>query len=464
MNTTRAFVTDSCPQTPCLNHGGIRYLVTNIPSSESCAISLMIRLGSVYESKSLEGASHLIEHMVFKGTKNLPDSLSISKLFDSMGAQYNAYTDYNMTSYHLKVQTKYVEPSLQLLTDMVSNSLFRERDIISEKKVVIEELRRERDDPASYVHELQGTIVFQGNKLGIPIGGSEQSVMDIKPKELVKYWKDNYHPDNIVVSIAGNITPSEVESMITRSHLMSLPISDQPRNQFTEKIPLQRSPRVKVNHRDNMSQVQIVMGFPTRFNQNHPDRYPAYVARTILAGPMSSRLFIAMRDTYGLSYSVSCNVSLFETGGEFSVFTGADPSGLMSGRAIPPTADSGKDRSDPYYVICQEIFRMARDKASDEEVNKAKEFIKGNLLLEMENNQNITEFYGKQFLLEKYPVVTVGRYLDDLDRVTANDVQRVCRDMFQPEMMNVSSIGDVKESELKKYIKSQMHHWINYLA
>lgn len=464
MNSTRAFVTGKCDQPPCLHNGGIRYLVTSIPSSESCAISLMIRLGSVYEPKSLEGASHLIEHMVFKGTKNLPDSLSISRLFDSMGAQYNAYTDYNMTSYHIKVQTKYIEPALQILTDMVVNSLFREADIESEKKVVIEELRRERDDPASLVHELQGTLVFKGTKLGIPIGGSEKSVMAIDPSELVQYWKKNYQADNIVVSVAGNITSEQVESMINKSHLTELSSLQKPRNQFSELVPIQRSPRVRVDKRDNMSQVQIVMGFPTKFNHNHPDRYPAYVARTILAGPMSSRLFIAMRQTYGLSYSVSCNISLFETGGEFSVSTGSDPSGLMSGKAIRPSKDSKKVRSDPYYVICQEIFKMARYKAPDHEVNKAKEFIKGNVLLEMENNQNITEFYGKQFLLENYPIVTVEKYLEDISKVTANDVLRVCRDIFQPEAMNVASIGNVKEHQLERYIQLQMQHWRNYIS
>lgn len=464
MNSTRAFVTNQCDQPPCLHRGGIKYLVTEIPQSESCAISLMIRLGSVFEPVSLQGGSHLIEHMVFKGTKNLPDSLSISRLFDSMGAQYNAYTDYNMTSYHLKVQTKYVADALNILTDMVANSLLREDDIKGEKKVVVEELRRERDDPSALVHELQGTIVFKGNQLGIPIGGSEKSVLDINPKQLKQFYRDHYQADNIVVSIAGNITPEQVETMISQSYLNDLPGTMVPRNQFTEEVPVQNSPRVKVEHRDNMSQIQIVMGFPTQFSFNHPDRYAAYVARTILAGPMSSRLFIAMRNTYNLSYSVSCSVSLFETGGEFSVFTGANPGALLSGRAVKTTSKHPQVQSDPYYVLCQEIFRMAKNKASDEEVHKAKEFIKGNLLLEMENNQNITEFYGKQFLLEKFPIITVEQYLDEISKVTANDVLRVCRNIFKPEMMNVSSIGDVTEQQLKPYIKEQMKKWRNYLS
>ena len=459
MNSTRAFITQ-----PTRAPSGIRYLVTSIPSSESCAISLMIRLGSVYEPKSLRGGSHLIEHMVFKGTKRLPDSLSISRLFDSMGAQYNAYTDYNMTSYHVKVQKKYVGVALHILGDMVANSLFRTKDIESEKKVVLEELRRERDDPASYVHELQGTLTFKGNALGKPIGGSEADVLGIKPEELVKFWRDNYQPENIVVSLAGNITPDDAEQLIMTSPLTSLPGAPNPANQFREKIPLQMSPRHKVEDRDNMSQVQIVMGFPTGFNHTHSDRHAAFVARTILAGPMSSRLFIAMRETYNLSYSVSANVSLFETGGDFTVSTGANPSALLSGRAVAPKEGSKKIESDPYYVVSQEIFRMARDKASDEEVNKAKEFIKGNILLEMENNQNITEYYGKQYLLEKLPIITVERSLEELDQVTANDVLRVCRNIFQPEKINVSTIGKVQDRKVERYLKQQMAKWRNYLS
>ena len=107
---------------------------------------------------------------------------------------------------------------------------------------------------------------------------------------------------------------------------------------------------------------------------------------------------------------------------------------------------------------------MARDKAADQEVHKAKEFIKGNLLLEMENNQNITEYYGKQFLLEKFPIVTVEQYLAEISKVTANDVLRVCREMFQPEMMNVASIGNVTKDKLEPYINRLMRHWRNYLS
>ena len=230
--------------------------------------------------------------------------------------------------------------------------------------------------------------------------------MKIDTKELTRFYRNNYQADNIVISVAGNITPAEVEQMIKTSQLNDLTGTSQVKNSFDSVIPVQRSPRVKVDRRQDMSQIQIVMGFPTRFNYNHPDRYAAYVARTILAGPMSSRLFIAMRETYNLSYSVSCSVSLFENGGEFSVSTGADPSGLLSGRAVPTTSKNPKVKSDPYYVISQEIFRMARDKVLDKEVHKAKEFIKGNLLLEMENNQNITEYYGNQFLW-KIPHCTV---------------------------------------------------------
>lgn len=453
MNSTRAFVV-----------GRIRCLVTELPQSGSCAVSLMVRLGSVYEPTSLAGGSHLIEHMVFRGTQRLPDSLSISRSFDSMGAQYNAYTDYNMTSYHVKVQTKYLRQVVHMLADMVANSTFKPTDVESEKKVVVEELRRDRDDPSTLVDELFGQIVFKGNELGGPVGGSETSVMAIKTNELTQFYKDNYRAENIVISVAGNVTPDEVAQMIRTSCLDDSPISRVANNSFDSVIPVQRSPRVMVDRRPDMSQLQIVMGFPTRFNHNHPDRYAAYVARTILAGPMSSRLFIAMRETYNLSYTVSCSVTLFENGGEFSVSTGADPNGVFSGRAIPTTRTNPTVRSDPFFVICQEMFRMARDRASDHEVHTAKEFIKGNMLLEMENNENIAEFYGQQLLLEKHSIVTIDTYIAEIEKVTADDVMRVCRHMFHPEMMNVASVGNITRDRLKPYILRWMHHWRNFLS
>ena len=142
------------------SNSNLRFLLTKIDSSESCAISLMIRVGSIYEKKGIHGGAHVIEHMMFKGTKQLPNKAELAMVLDSMGAVYNAYTDYTMTSYHIKVQKKYLGEVIKILCQMVSQSLFREEDLVAEKPVVVEELRRERDNPAAFVQELFYQTVF----------------------------------------------------------------------------------------------------------------------------------------------------------------------------------------------------------------------------------------------------------------------------------------------------------------
>ena len=307
---------------------GLKILLTTIPDSESCAISLMLRVGSIYEPKGLYGGAHVIEHMVFKGTKTLPNKSQLSRRLDSMGAIYNAYTEYTMTSYHIKVQSKFLSEVIKILCEMVSQSLFKKTDLKPEKEVVIEELRRERDDPAAYIQEIYYETIFKNCLLGRSIGGSIDDVKQIDYQKLVDFWKKHYKLDNIVISVAANTNINTIIQAIDQSNLLSNVSDIQQANETIINQDLQTSPRCKVQTRKNMNQVQVIIGYQT-FGNQHPDRFPLDVLRCILGGNMSSRLFIKLRDDYGLAYSVSANIGLYDDIGEFSISCGVDPSNIF---------------------------------------------------------------------------------------------------------------------------------------
>ncbi len=443
MNNVKAYV---------LPDSKLRFIVTKIPSAESCAVSLMIRVGSIYEPKSIHGGAHVIEHMMFKGTKDLPNKAELAKVLDSMGALYNAYTDYTMTSYHIKVQTKYLSDVIQILCQMVSQSLFRKEDLKSEKPVVIEELRRERDDPAAYIQELYYQSVFKKCKFGRPIGGEIKDVENMKYEDLLKFWKDNYTIDNIVISVAGNSTIEKIVDSVLKSNLLNeIGYSKRPNNMIVSQ-PLQERPRCKVQMRENMKQIQVSLGFPC-FGSQHPDRFTLKVLRCILGGNMSSRLFISLRDDYGLAYTVSCNTGLYDDVGEFSISSGVDGSNIFSNNL-----DKEKGKADPLAVIFTQLFKMVTEPVTKEELSVAKEYLKGGMLLEFEDNQNICEFYGRELLMN-HPVLTIQAYLDAIDKVTINDVQRLAQGIFKPNRMNLVLIGKVEQEKAEIYLKKQMKYW-----
>ena len=448
MNNVKAYI---------LPESKLRLILTKVPSAESCAVSLMIRVGSIYEHKHIHGGAHVIEHMMFKGTKDLPNKSELAKVLDSMGALYNAYTDYTMTSYHIKVQKKYLSEVIKILCQMVSQSLFRKEDLIAEKPVVVEELRRERDDPAAYIQELYYQTVFKHCKFGRPIGGEIKDVNEMKYSDLKKFWKENYTIDNIVISVAGNSSIEGIVDTVVKSNLLNEIGHSSGANNMIVHQKLQTKPRYRVQSRENMKQVQIALGFPCFGNQN-PDRFILKVLRCILGGNMSSRLFIKLRDEYGLAYTVSANTGLYDDVGEFSVSTGVDGSNIFSGNL-----DKKKGKGDPLAVIFNEIFKMVLSPVSKDELHTAKEYIKGGMLLEFEDNQNICEFYGRELLLG-HPVLTIQAYLDAIDKVTIQDIHRISKMIFVPNRMNLSLIGNITEDDVKKYLDKSMTKWTSILS
>lgn len=431
---------------------GLKIIVNNNPNSESVAVSFMIRLGSIYETEKLRGSSHLIEHLMFKGTSKIPDKLALSRKFDSMGAIYNAYTDYNLTSYHIKVQKKFLESTINLLGQIVSDSLFREDDFNNERPVVIEELIKNKEDEQSHLIELYHKIIFNDTPYGNSIGGNPDNIKELDYKTVKKYWKDNYCSNNLLISVSGNTNMERVIKLIESSELLNRISKSKKANNLQIKLPLQNNPKCNVITKDSLEQTQLVIGFPT-FGASNPDKFGLAIIKTILAGNMSSRLFTKLRDDYGLAYSVSGNISQYEHFGEFNILSGVDSTNLCNFNIT-----KGDVKADALSVIINELFKITKEKVSETELQIAKDSLIGGILLDFENNQNISEFYGRDCLLD-IPINIISNYTNNIKKVTISDIYRISNNIIKPNKINVAMIGNIDSDKVSNYLDRIVDIW-----
>lgn len=435
---------------------GLKLLINHMPSFKSCSISVMIKVGSNYENNTIRGGAHLIEHMMFNGTKDIPSQKDISVKLDSLGADYNAYTTYNMTSYHIKVQEGFMDEVLYILSQMVLESKFTEKTLAKEKKVVIEELRRDRDDPSGYVMEQLGSILFKGNDLQNAIGGTEKSVRTMSYNHIRKFWLDNYRCSNILIAISGSFDEASTLASVEKYFKPSCHQKTQPRlksNAWKDPLPLQKGFRTITQKRSKLKQIHLAIAFPTQYNMRSEEKFAMYIMKFILGGGMSSRLFLLVRQKYSFAYSISADVELFETCGAFSVHTGVDPRGMFTGNEDPSKP------ADPLKVIIKEIFKLTQKRVTREELSRAKKMMKGMVRLASENSHFIAEFYGKQWLFD-LPILSLDQYIEKIEAVTRQDILEVARRIIQPNTLNISAIGDLENSRLHDYIHSHLHTWV----
>ena len=436
---------------------GLELIFAKIPFLESCTVSIMIKTGSIYESDKLRGGAHVLEHLLFKGNKQYPNQLDLSKTLESMGAQYNAYTDTNLVSFHVKVQKKYIKEVINILGNMISNSYIRKSDLESEKMVVVQELEKDKDSPVRYVYELIAENIYKGSNYSRPVGGNKNTVLAINQKEIEFFWKSNYNSKNIVISVAGNVEIEDLQEYLETSPFMNgdLPIGKN--NDYSEKIEYQNHLRYNYEVRKDMNQVQLCVAFPT-FDYNDERKYALEVLKVILAGPMSSRLFVALRNTYGISYNVSAHTSLNNLLGDITISSGVDGSELFSNNL---NIDN-KKKADPLKVILQEIFNLVKVSPTEEEIVLSKEYIKGSLILDSEDTENISQYYGKQRIVGNN-IITLQRYINCIDNVTRSDVFNLAKQIFKPNTLNISLIGKLDESKLKKYMSRLESRYTRYI-
>lgn len=406
---------------------GLRVLTIPMPSFESATVLVMVSAGSRYENSHNNGISHFLEHMAFKGTKKRPKAIEISTLIDGIGGECNAFTGKETTGYYIKSKADHVDLSMDILSDMLQNSLFRENEIDKERGVILEEINLYEDTPVRKIGDVYERLLYGDTPMGWDIAGEKEVIKKIKKQDFLSYLAGLYSAHNITVVVAGGIDSAKTLGLVSK-YFGKMRRFDTKR--YTEVIENQTKPSVLIKHKKT-EQVHLALGVRT-VSLNHKDRYALAVLSAILGGGMSSRLFHEVREKRGLAYYVRSNSDHYRDCGSLVTFSGVDP----------------KRVEEAIKVIVEEYSKVqnSKFKIQSSELNKAKEFIKGHLVLELEDSRAVASFYAVQELLEK-KIDNAEEILLKIDKVGIEEVQEVGRRYFRNQHLNLAVIGDFEDGQ-----------------
>jgi predicted Zn-dependent peptidase len=411
---------------------GCRLIVAPMQDTKTFTILVLFKVGSRYETKDINGISHYIEHLMFKGTKKRPNTLSISKELDSYGAEYNAFTGKDYTGYYVKINAEKKEKAMEILSDMLNNSKFDEKELNRERNVIIEEIHMYRDNPMMHIEDMIEMEIFHGSPLGWSIAGDEASMGKIGRAEIVKFFKEQYIPKNTVVIMAGNMNGADPQALAEKFFGVSK--SGATASNF-DKFPGKFSQKIKIEYKDT-GQFQLAMAFPG-LKYKDPQMLALNLLCNILGGTMSSRLFIKVRERKGLAYFVRAENSPYEDTGATIIRAGLNKGNL--GLAVK--------------TILAELADLKKKGVTAKELARAKDNMKGGTILSLEESSEIAGWLGRQELL-KNEILTLEEMFARLDKVTAEDILALANKIFNVSKMSVALIGPMKdEGELKKLLK-----------
>jgi predicted Zn-dependent peptidase len=423
-------------------HNGITLITVPVAGTMATTVLAMFPVGSRYEAPRVSGASHFLEHMLFKGTEKHPEAIDISRVLEAAGAEYNAYTNKDYTGYYVKIKSDEQNLAFEMLSDMIYNSKIEEAEVEKEKGAVVEELRMYKDNPTMAVDMLFEATMFGGDEhaLGRDIGGTEKTVRGMSRADLWNYYREHYGPKNMVLVVAGKLD-SKLKKYLQnfssqkapgRTHPASFYKTNFEKFAFPAKAPA-LSHRVVVEERV-ADQAHVILGFPGLPN-NHKDKFAATLLLNILGSGMSSRLFVEVREKRGLAYMVSAGAANYRDTGAVYVQAGLDPARLKEALA----------------VILAECERLADEPVTSEELKNAKSAISGGLALGLENSRVQAEWYAKQFLFNT-KIETPDYALAKLNKVTVAQVQAVAKNLFKRSELRLALIGKVKKDDVLSYL------------
>ena len=404
-------------------NNGLRVILSPLPAVKSVTAIVLCGAGSRYETPQTNGISHFLEHMFFKGTKNRPTATDISHALDEIGADYNAFTGKETTGYHIKCASQHLALSLDMLSDMLWNSKFDPAEIEKERGVIIEEINLYEDTPMRRVAEIYEQLLWGDQPLGWDIGGRKEVIRKIQRADFTKYIDDRYAPNNMVVSIAGDFDEEKTIETVKKF------FGHTPKKTVGGFLPVsenQKKPASKITYKKT-DQAHLVLGFRA-FKIGHPERYNAAVLATILGGGMSSRLFVNVREKHGLAYYVRADTESYLDTGTLCAAAGVDL----------------KRIDDAVKVILAEFDEISKKPVSERELKKAKEYIKGRIILSWEDSRTVAFSYGTDEILEG-KIRTIDEYLKRVDEVKAEDVKRVAQFLFSANKLNLAVIGPFKD-------------------
>lgn len=410
-----------------------KLLLVPFKDTKAITILFLFGVGSRYERKEINGASHFIEHLMFKGTKKRPTTLDISKELDSVGAEFNAMTSKDYTGYYVKISQNKSDLAVDILSDMLLNSKFEKTEIDRERSVIVEEINMYHDNPLMYIESLFEETVHSGSTLGWDVAGPASVIKKVTRDQLLKYRDEYYRADNCVIAVAGKFN-DKIKNLLEQKFISKVakaaPASPagRPMKKFKNFKTTQKESRIKLHYRDT-KQVQLALGFPSA-GYDDPHAYALHLLTIILGGNMSSRLFISVRERKGLAYFVRCYPNFYQDTGNIVIQSGLDISRL----------------EEAIGVILGELKKTKTAGVTAKELKSAKEFLKGKMVLTLEDSSHLTEFYAKQELLQGKSM-TPAEKMKKYNAVTLADIKATANRFFRKETLNLALIGPFKNAE-----------------
>ncbi|HEY4514355.1 MAG TPA: pitrilysin family protein [Candidatus Paceibacterota bacterium] len=405
---------------------GLRIILAPMRDAAAATVIVMSGTGSRYENTHENGLAHFLEHMFFKGTKRRPSARAISEELDGIGSVYNAFTAKERTAYYAKVSSQYLDTALDVITDIFLHSTLPAKEIEKERGAVIQEIDMYEDMPMRTVDNVFDELIFgKEHPLGRTILGPKENIRNFKRGEFAAYLKMHYTPENTVVCVAGAFSSQKVLAKI-KKEFGSLKKRNPP-----VQIPyltVQESPRVAIKEKKT-DQTHLMIGVPA-YPYLHKDEFALATLATILGGGMSSRLFMEIREKRGLAYSIHAWAEKYPDTGYLAVQAGVEHAKLEK----------------TVSTILVEFKKMKEKKVSAAELNKAKSYIKGTMTLALETSDHVAE-HAASSLINIGKVRTLEEVIKGIEAVSAADVQRVARDIFKTESLNLAVIGPHSHNE-----------------
>ncbi len=397
-----------------------------IKGAKTATVLIMIKTGSRYENRHNNGISHFLEHLFFKGTTRRPNTLDLSSELDSLGGEYNAFTAKEYTGYWVKVIEEKLEQALDIISDMLLNSKFDPVEIEREKGVIIEELNMYQDNPLMHIEDVFESTLYGDTPAGWETIGTKKNIRNFKRADFIKYLKTQYGSRSIYAVLAGGIKERDKKAAVRMLSVFK-------NNQWQTRkkiINKQTRPQIKVVYK-KIDQVNLSLGVRA-FAVGHPDEFKIKLLAIILGGAMSSRLFIRLRERNGLAYYVRSSAEFYPDSGYFT---------SQAGVPINKTGEAIK-------IILEEYKRLTEELVEADELKRAKDLLRGRLLLQMEATDNLANWYGRQALL-RHRILTPADFLKEIRKIKPIDLRQAAKKIFVNQGLNLALIGNVKKNDFK---------------
>ena len=407
---------------------GLLVLTESMPHLRSVSMGAWIGSGSRDEAAEVNGISHFVEHMVFKGTTSR-SAQQIAREVDTIGGNLDAFTGKEMVCFNIKVLDENVQPALEVLADLVLHPTFAPEDLAREQGVILEEIKMDEDNPDYLVHEVWTQNFWKGDALGRPILGTAKTVSSFNQQLLFDFYAGRFTPRNMVFSAAGNLNHDAFVARVERE-FSSLAVSG---DAIVAKAAAPRAtPHITLKRKKSLEQVQFCLGVPAP-PVNDPRRYGVYLLNSMLGGGMSSRLFQTIREDEGLAYSIYSEMNPFRDTGSLCVYAG-----------------TSVDKTEKVLQLTlKELRRLKEETVSDVELKRAKDQLKSNMVIGLESSgSRMANLARQQMYFGRF--FGVDEIMEQIDVVTTGDVQDLARELFQPETLALTLLGNLGSMKIER--------------